>query len=74
VVIVEFDKGLKMPICSRYGTDLFQRYFCPDGRTYNVWLLYYQYSYWKNILNFMLYWNCGHILVSDSALLTLFTL
>jgi len=33
---VDFDNSLKMPVCSRYGTDLFQKYFRPDGRTYNV--------------------------------------
>jgi len=39
-MVVDFDNSLKMPVCSRYGTDLFQKYFRPDGRTYNVCQLY----------------------------------
>jgi len=41
LIFVDFDSTLKMPVCSRYGTDLFQKYFHPDGRTYNVCQLCY---------------------------------
>jgi len=40
-IIADFDTSLKMPVCSRYGTDLFQKYFRADGRTYNVCQRYY---------------------------------
>jgi len=36
LIAIDFDNSLKMPVCSRYGTDLFQRYFRSDGRSYNV--------------------------------------
>jgi len=40
-VTADYDNSLKMPVCSRYGADLFQRYFRPDGHSYNVCQRYY---------------------------------
>ncbi|CAD5114251.1 DgyrCDS3392 [Dimorphilus gyrociliatus] len=32
----DFDASMRKPICSRYGTNLFQRFFRNDGRTFNI--------------------------------------